>query len=291
MKSLRFWLISLLIFIGFVLNVERIDVGETTDVVNLASFVYVLSGVIVVSIILLPRSWNFSVFSLAVFWALVYLSIKLLIDPGSLIGGINTYLTIVEFGIIIVFVILTRKVTDNLHILEETIANITLADVSGRVKNFDEAADDVSKEFTRSRRYKRNVGVVVIKLEPENTQAEIGMLSEDILKLVMSRFSMSNLIRLLDKEIRRPDLILEQYNENRIVLILPEADTEAVHAVSNNIQKIIETRIGNKFSVGTAVFPDNAITFDDLLEFAEENIDKNKNVFEVQNDVRHDVQI
>jgi len=291
MKSLRFWLVSLLIFIGFVLNVERIDVGETTDVVNLASFVYVLSGVVVVSIILLPRSWNFSVFSLAVFWALVYLSIKFLTEPGSLIGGINTYLTIVEFGIIIVFVILTRKVTDNLQILEETIANITMADVSSRVKNLDEAADDVSKEFTRSRRYKRNVGVVVIKLEPETTQAEIGMLSEDILKLVMSRFSMSNLIRLLDKEIRRPDLILEQYNENRIVLILPEADTEAVHAVSNNIQKMVATRIGYKISVGTAVFPDNAITFDDLLEFAEEHIDKNKNVFEVQNDVKHDVQI
>ncbi len=291
MKSLRFWMVSLIIFIGFVLNVERIDVGGTTDVVNLASFVYVLSGVVVVSIILLPRSWNFSVFSLAVFWALVYVSIKLLTEAGSILGGINTYLTIVEFGIIIVFVILTRKVTDNLYILEETIANITLADVSSRVKNFDEAVDDISKEFTRSRRYKRNVGVVVIKLEPENTQAEIGMLSEDILKLVMSRFSMSNLIRLLDKEIRRPDLILEQYNENRIVLILPEADKQAVIAVSNNIQKIIKTRIGKKISVGAAVFPDNAITFDDLLEYAEENIDKKKDIFEVQNDVKHDVKI
>ena len=88
----------------------------------------------------------------------------------------------------------------------------------------------------------------------------------------MSRYTMSNLIRALDKEVRRSDLILEQFDENRIVLLLPEANAKAVQAVFKNVEQLVEAKIGSNFSVGIASFPNDAITFEDLLTYAENQI-------------------
>jgi len=275
MIRLRFYLVALLIFVGIALNLERIDFGAQEDVINLASFVYVLTGAAVVSTVLVPSRWKISTRSILIFWAFVYLVFKIaLFNDRPLVGGSFTYLSIVELLILIELVLLTRKVMENLQGLEDTVANITLADISGRVKTLDEALGDINKEFVRSRRYKRPLGLIVIKLKPDNVQANIDTLSKDILKTMMSRYSMSNLIRELDKEIRRPDLIVEQHKENRIILLLPETDKKAAQTVSKNIHRIAETAIGSGVDIGAATFPDDALTFEDLVSQAESVVGK-----------------
>lgn len=270
MFRLRLYLIALLIFIGFALNVERLDIGAQQDVINLASFVYVLAGAAVVSTIMVPSRWKVSTRNVVIFWVVIYLVFKVVIfNDRPIIGGLHTYVTIVELLILVEVVLLTRKVMENLQQLEETIANITLADVSSRVKSLDVAIPEVNKEFVRSRRYKHPLGIVVIKLKPENIQINSDVLSKDILRTMMSRYPMSNLIRAIDRELRRPDLILEQYKENRIILLLPEANIDAARTVSKTVQRVAETKIGSKVSVGVAAFPENAITFEELIDYAE----------------------
>lgn len=274
MLRLRIYLLLLLGFTGITLNIERLDFGPKEDVINLASFVYLLFGAAVISTILMPRKWRLSTRTITIFWVAVYTILKFTIgDDRPVIGGLYTYITIAEIFALVVLVILTRMVMENLLGLEETVANITLADVSNRVIDMDSATPSINMEFARSRRYNRPIGVVVIKLTPENVQANIDELSKDILRTMMSRYSMSNLIRAIDKEVRRPDLILEQHKENRIVLLLPESDIEATRAVSGNIQEVARTRIGSTVAIGTAAFPEDAITFEDLVLYAESAID------------------
>jgi len=274
MLRLRVYLLLLLVFTGITLNIERLDFGPKEDVINLASFVYLLFGAAVISTILMPRKWKLSTRTITIFWVAVYTILKFTIgDDRPVIGGLYTYITIAEIFALVVLVILTRMVMENLLGLEETVANITLADVSNRVIDMDSATPSINMEFARSRRYNRPIGVVVIKLTPENVQANIDELSKDILRTMMSRYSMSNLIRAIDKEVRRPDLILEQHKENRIVLLLPESDIEATRAVSGNIQEVARTRIGSTVAIGTAAFPEDAITFEDLVLYAESAID------------------
>ena len=275
MLRLRVNLLLLLLFTGIALNIERLDFGPKEDVVNLASFVYLLLGAAVISTILMPGKWKLSTQTIAIFWVVVYTILKATIgDDHPVIGGLYTYITIAEIFALVIMVILTRMVMESLLGLEKTVANITLAGVSNRVIELDSAAPNINMEFARSRRYKRPIGVVVIKLTPENVQANIDELSKDILHTMMSRYSMSNLIRALDKEVRRPDLILDEFQENRIVLLLPESDVEATKAVSENVQKIARTRIGSAVAIGSATFPEDAITFEDLVLRAERAIDE-----------------
>lgn len=273
MLRLRLNLILLLLFTGIALNIERIDFGAKEDVINLASFVYLLFGTAVISTILIPKNWKISTRNLVLFWAGIYLAIKTIPDTNHpLLGGVYTYISIAEIILLITFIILIRNVLENLQVLEETVANITMANVSNRVKNLDAAIPDVNKEFVRSRRYKRPLGIIVIELKPENIQTNIENLSKEILQIMMSRYSMSNLIRAIDKNIRRPDLILEQHQENRVILLLPEADTEDTKVVFENVQKLVEEKIGSPVAIGSAAFPDDAVTFDELVSRAEEMI-------------------
>lgn len=275
MQRLRFWLICLLFATGIALNIERLDIGQTENVVNLASFVYLLAGMSVISTILIPSEWNIHTNSIVFFWIILYFLIKLFILNNSpLIGGFYTYLSITEIAVLIGLIVSTRKVMENLYGLEETVANITMADVSHKVKSLDAASADINKEFARSRRYNRPLGIVVIKLIPDDIQAHVENLSKDILRTMMSRYSMSNLIRTIDKEVRRPDLILEQHKENRIILLLPESNIDAVKAVSKNVFNISKDKVRSDISIGIAAFPDDALTFEDLVSFAENDMIK-----------------
>lgn len=273
MLRLRFYIIALLLFTGVSLNIERLDFGSQEDIVNLASFVYLLLGAGVMTTVLIPSRWKISTNYLVVFWTAVYFAIKVfIINDRPIIGGLYTYLTIAELFILIGLIVLTQKVMESLHVLEDTVADITLADVSSRVKNLDTAGSDIDLEFIRSRRYKRSLGLIVVRLKPENVQAYINDLSKDILRTMMSRYSMSKLIRAIDKHMRRTDLILEQRKENRVILLLPESDLEATEAVFANIQRIAQEGFGSMIDMGAATFPDDAITFDALVSSAENNI-------------------
>lgn len=246
MLRLRFYIIALLLFTGISLNIERLDFGSQEDIVNLASFVYLLLGAGVMTTVLIPSRWKISTNYLVIFWTAVYFAIKVfIINDRPIIGGLYTYLTIAELFILIGLILLTQKVMVSLHVLEDTVADITLADVSSRVKNLDSASSDIDLEFIRSRRYKRSLGLIVVRLKPENVQAYINDLSKDILRTMMSRYSMSKLIRAIDKHMRRTDLILEQRKENRVILLLPESDLKATEAVFANIQKIAQEGFGS----------------------------------------------
>ena len=274
MFNYRFWLISLMLFTGFALNIERLDIGEAENIVDMASFVYVLAGAAVLSSIVLPRKWKIPTSLFVAFWVVVYAVVKALsVQERPAIGGVYTYLTVVEVVLIILLVIMTRILMGKLQELEEIVSNITLVDVSNRVKNLDSSLNDVNKEFARSRRYKRPLGVVVIRLKSENVPTNLKDLSTDILRMIVPRYLMNNLIRAVDKEIRRPDFILEQRSEDRIVLLLPEANAKAIKAVSANVQKIARDKVGAEVEVGVAAFPDDAVTFDDLLSRAEREIE------------------
>lgn len=277
MLRLRFYLISLLLFIEIALNVERLDFGAKENAINLASFVYLLLGISVMSTILIPRKWKISTRTITIFWVVGYSIIKIIFrNDLPFVGGLYTYLSIAEIVIIVSSIILTRKVMESLEGLEETVANITLVDVSSRVKSLDEAAVEVRKELSRSRRYKRPLGVVVIKLKPENAHVNIDELSKDILRIMASHYSISNLIRAIDKELRRPDLILKQPIDNSVILLLPEGDGEATQTVTENIQALAERKIGSRVDIGYATFPNDAITFDGLVSYAERKLGEAK---------------
>lgn len=270
MKRLRYSTIILIILVGFFLNIERLDIGMEKNLINLHSFVYVLGSVAVLSTMAISTFWQVSRFTLLAIWLGIYLICKLLIfNNRPLIGGIYTYLTITEVLMVTLLIAWAHAFSRQMHDVEETIANITLFDVSKRVRRLEEAREEISTELVRSRRHGLSLSVLIVKLEPESIRANLNRAVQDVMQAMMSRYVYTSLVRAIDKDLRRTDMILEQPNNNEIVLLLPDTTGVGSFNLAERVQEIASRNLGISVSCGIASFPDEALTFEDLVRKAE----------------------
>ena len=270
MKRLRFSTILLITLVGFFLNIERLDIGVEKNLVNLHSFVYVLGCVAVLSTMAISAFWRIPRFALIAIWLGMYLILKLLVfNNRPLIGGIYTYLTITELLMVFSLVFWAHAFSRQMHDVEEAIANITLFDVSKRVKRLEEAREDISTEFVRSRRHGLALSVVIVKMEKASVRANLNRAVQDVMQAMMSRYVYTSLVRAIDKDLRRTDIILEKMNDDEIVLLLPDTTSFGSFSLAERIQTVASRNLGISVSCGIASFPDEALTFDDLVRKAE----------------------
>ena len=270
MKRLRNSLLLLLLVMGVFLNIERLDIGANLDIVNLQSFVYIIGAMAVFANLLLPEFWRPPAILSLGFWTVVYLVLKVtLFNIRPLIGGVYTYLTVTELALMALFVLASARVATDLFDVQDTVANVTLEDVSDRVKRIDQAEDDITKEFARSRRYDSPISVMVLKVHPEDVEFNIQRTTEEVLQGMMKRYATNKLVRLLDRELRRTDLVLERTKDDQIVLVLPETNSGGTDILADRIRDSVKQQLGIDVSAGFASFPDEALTFEDLLRHAE----------------------
>ena len=271
MNKIRISFITLTILSAVVFNLERFDIAGESDVINLDSFVYLLFVAILLITITLPVLWRVPRALQIVAWMSIYVVLKLTVGDRPFITGNYLYLTITEMTLLTLGVFLAYRITVDLQSLENVVANITLTDVSSRVLEFDKASDEVAKEFIRSRRYNIPLSVLVIKLDPAAIRANRDNTMEEVLTALMTRYTANTLVRVLDKQLRRTDLIIEQPRHHRLILLFPETDGPGSKEMAARIEKMAEKSLGVPVSCGHATFPDEAVTFEELLQRAEEH--------------------
>ncbi|MEW6716749.1 MAG: hypothetical protein AB1345_04500 [Chloroflexota bacterium] len=270
MKRLRFSVLLLLILTAILFNIERIDIGAERDIINIQSFVYVIAGVSVLLMIAFPIILRLSVFLQLAFWLVLYLVVKLFVFTSRpLIGGVYTYLSIAEMALISLSVAIAYVVARQFTDAEDTIANITLDGVSNRVLRLDSAKDEVSREFIRSRRYQRPLSILLLQLDDEAVNISVHNTAKEIMRDLMRRYTMTSLLRSIDAQLRRSDLVLEEPKKNRLILVLPETDATGSSMLANRIKEAISDHLGISISCGLASFPDQALTFEELIHRAE----------------------
>jgi hypothetical protein len=93
--------------------------------------------------------------------------------------------------------------------------------------------------------------------------------AEEIIKEMLKRYATNKMMRLLDRELRRSDLVLGRSKDNEIVLVLPETNAGGTNVLARRISQTVREQLGIDVAVSYASFPDEALTFDDLLRRAE----------------------
>jgi hypothetical protein len=260
--------------VGIFLNIERLDVGGELDIVNIQSFVYVVAFFAVFSTLVIPEKYRPSIIITLGAWWLIYFVLKLeIFYAHPILGGYYTYLTITELAMLSLLILSSNRVSVDLYDVEDTIANVTLEDVSERVQRLDQAEDDIAKEFARSRRYDSPISVMVVKVNSDDVEFKLQRTAEEIMQGMLKRYATNKLVRLLDRELRRTDLVLEKPSDDQVVLVLPETSTLGTDILSDRIREVAKDQLGLSISTGFASFPDEALTFDDLLNQAENQSD------------------
>ena len=278
MRHLTRSVIALLIGLAVFFNIERMDFGQK-DVINIQTFVYVLGILAVSAVIMTPALWNTPLPVSLALWLGLYLLCRLsFFDSRPLLGGVYTYLSITEVALLSILVGLAHNVGRGLHDFEEAVKNITLSDVNRRVRNMDEAIEDIRMELVRSRRHQRPLTVMVIEAKPESIRAVLHRTVQEVQRAMMTRYVVTSLARVIGNQLRRTDMVLDQRDRGRFVILSPDTNVASSSVVVGRIQAAAAEQLGVSIACGLASFPDDALTFEELVRRAEGNLQESMEI-------------
>jgi len=278
MKHLARSMIALLIGLAVFFNIERMDFGQQ-NVIDIQTFVYVLGILAVLAVIMIPAMWNTPLPVSLALWLGLYLLCRLsFFSSRPLLGGVHTYLSITEVALLSILVGLAHNVGRSLHDFEEAVKNITLSDVNRRVRNMDEAIEDIRMELVRSRRHQRPLTVMVIEAKPESIRAVLHRTVQEVQRAMMTRYVVTSLARVIGNQLRRTDMVLDQRDRGRFVILSPDTNVASSSVVVGRIQAAAAEQLGVSIACGLASFPDDALTFDELVHRAEGHLQESMEV-------------
>ncbi len=268
MTSLRRAILLLVIFLAFFFNIERLDYGDQT-LIDLHTFVYVLVTVMIVATLFFRPLQKFSTYIGMAIWLGMYLALKLTFyNSRPLFGGVYTYLSITEMAMIVIAILLTMNLSRSLNSMEGLAAKTILPRNNHRIKDLHEAEEDVKTEFIRSRRHNRPLSVVIIEMDQVSMKKGAEQSLMNVEQMMMNRFVLANLGQTLMKVVRRTDVILEPDARDGFILLCPETTEEGVNELANRIRAMSQKDLGLTVQCGTASFPEEATTFEDLIQKA-----------------------
>ncbi len=271
MRHLRQSLLALLVLLFLFFNAQRLHFEEGVNPIDLQNFVYLLGFVIVVVSITIPVAKRVSTLIALLFWGGVYFLCKLVVfqqDVRPLLGDYHVYISITEIAFVALTVILARNVAFDLHDFETAVENITLADIGGRLRPLEEAENEMQREVMRSRRYQRPLSVIIVEPDPTSLRASLQRSVQEVQQTLMMRYVVTSLGHTISQTLRRTDMLAEQTERERFVILCPEMNPIVARELIKRIQFIAEKRLGVRVMCGVGSFP-NEPTLNELMHRAE----------------------
>jgi len=88
---------------------------------------------------------------------------------------------------------------------------------------------------------------------------------------LLSRFTSARVGQIIDDRIRQTDLVLRD-QRGRFIILCPETELPNATLLAKRISQAIKERTSMGVLWGVAAFPEEALTFDDLLHKARERL-------------------
>lgn len=267
MKKLPLSIILLVLFLAFFFNLERIDFDQQAFI-NINTFVYVFSTISVVFTIMLPVLRRLNIAWLLIFWNFIFFLLKIFVyTDNPFWGGYNSYITVIEILMLSLGVALAHWVGWHLDDFQKAVENITFSEIK-RASNLRDAVDSINNEIYRSRRYNHPLTMIMVEPLKGSQEMILNQSVREVQESMISRYVSISLARALREYIRRTDMLVEQPDRGRFIVLTPETGKKESERV---VAKVFDaaSSIGAEVAVGVCSFPDDALTLDDMLGRAE----------------------
>lgn len=266
MRNFRKAILGLVLYLTFFFNIERLDIGQE-NLVNINTYVYVLTILAIFFVITFRKIGELNPIYGFVFWFAIYFIFQILNSDGRSFwqGGIYIYLTITEITLMGIGLAVGHYTANILFDLESTVENITLIGTSNRVKQFDQAGEDIRQEMYRSRRYKAPLSVITLTTA-HNPASNISINSavKEMQEEILKHYTVISLARNFEKLVRRSDMILVELSEDQLVLIAPGTSKEDAYTIIKKMQAVSKAKLDTEFPYAVKTFPEDGHTFEEL---------------------------
>jgi len=268
MKSLRFWITILIIWMIFFFNIERIN-----SPINIRSYTYIFVAGVAALTLGLPKLQRIPFFILLVAPIPVFLVLKTLMERGdwyeNLLLGNALPLTVTQVSAIILTGLLARQIYYRLREFEDVIANVTFNYIGKLPKPFSEGQGTIYREVKRARRYHRPLALIALKVNEADFQIVLPKMVKEVQQAMMREYTMAGIARILSENMHDFDTIAVR--DNNFILVLPEISAEETAHIAQKLEDTVKEKMKVKLQVGIASFPNEAMTFESLVELALKN--------------------
>ena len=268
LKRSFFWIVF---YLGVIFIFAQTDY-LSNPIIDFASYFYIAVMVAIPVTLFFPSISRASVYVPILVWAGVYMVLLQTVDRSrSAVDG-EFSVIVLEFLLLEVGVWLVYQLAAQIGHAESLMDALALSAFPNRANDIDAEEKRIKLELTRSRRYHRPLGLVVLEPELEKEKDTREML-KGIQHDLMNRFTSARVAQIVDDRIRQTDLVMRDHT-GRFVILCPETDVESAKLLGDRIAHAIKERTDLDVRWGVAAFPDEALTFEDLLHKARERCAK-----------------
>ena len=275
MKHMRLIIIAFLVGFTVFFNIERLDLAQQNEI-DLDSAVYVLGFLAGLLILGIPAFGRVRLPIHIAGWSATYVVVKLILfvffEGRPLLGGIYTYLSVTELSLLLISIWLAHKLAHAIRDFEDAVKTVTFAGSDHHIRGITEANEVIQTEMFRSRHNHHPLSVIVIEPDTVSIRSSLHRLVREAQQSMMNHYITNNLAMLLNQQLRRSDLVLEQRDANRVVLVCPDTNKTDSEVLVEYIGDVVARQMGLTIKCGTASFPQEALTFEELVDRAGQDI-------------------
>jgi hypothetical protein len=263
MKRMRFLVSALIIWLFLFYNIERLSVP-----INIISSVaYTLVPIIAALTITVSPLRKVSLWLNLVLPIPIFLVLKAWL--GYRIWGTALPLTVTEICAIALTTILARWVSNGLWEFESAIARITIGQIGKLPESFS-TDREIYREVRRARYHQRPLALMAIGVEEESIQIALDRMVQEVQRAMMKQYVLSGVAKTLCDELEDYNVIAQ--HNNHFLALLPEVTPEKLAGLIGRLRKAVSEQVGVNLQIGTASFPEDAVTFESLVEKAVEEM-------------------
>lgn len=266
MRTVRLMMLLLLIMLTLFFNIERLNWNGTENPVNIQTFTYVLAiGAVVAALLNSPLNRTTAVVPLTFWFALYFLLKFFAFTSHPLSEGTNSYLLITEITFLAALTTLAHAVSKNLKEVEKAVQDNTLANGLDFI-TVAHAQNIIHSELTRSRHYNRELSMITVEVEP--TSIDVNDMVREMQSAFAQRYAVTRVAQEIRSQLRETDQVFLGNKPNQVVILCPETGRTDSETIFNQIQPLVLSHVDVKLNYGVATFPDNGVTLNGLLTYA-----------------------
>ena len=268
MKKLEFSIAILIVWLIFLFNVERL-----TNTVDIRSYTYIFVAFVAAVTVIFPTLSRGAFTLMLVVLVPIYLGLKVFFESGpwseNLFEGFAFPTTVTQVGAIVLTGILARQISLRLVEFNKIINDITFGRIGTPPPQFSEEQGVMYREMNRARRFQRPLTILALKVDEEVVQDTLPKMVVEVQQAMMSEYAYAGMARILHENLLEYNTIVRR--DDYFIILLPEITVENAPNVAENIVEAVKAEMNVNLKVGTANFPDDAVTFESLIELAMQN--------------------
>lgn len=266
MSDLKQSIITLFVFVVTLLGIANVESFQES-IIDFSPVFFILIAVILFSELiivgrLIKAGVRLSQYAVIAFWLFVYGVIWYFYLGAQKSVEVN----LIQLLLVLLTAVLAFDVGRRVDQTDIALERLASSAYPNRALDIQTARDSISAEITRSRRYHHPLSILTVRLEKNKSWGdwkEVKLLANEMLE----RFAIAKVSQILSDHARNTDMVLRD-RDGQFVLLCPETNQASTSILANRIADAVKRELDAQIVCGSASFPDEALTFDDLINAA-----------------------